>query len=86
MAKDYLEFQAFSLKGLGKQLRFEGFSASDAAYGASHAGANWMRQAARMAKDYLEFQAFSRTGLVKQLMFEGFTRTQALYGARAAGL
>jgi hypothetical protein len=85
-AQEYLQYQAFSLKGLASQLKFEGFSASDAAYGASHCGANWWKEAAAKAKDYLHMQAFSRSGLVAQLIFEGFTSAQALYGARAAGL
>ena len=34
-AKQYLQVQAFSLKGLVRQLKYEGFSTSDATYGAS---------------------------------------------------
>ena len=85
-AKTYLQYQAFSYKGLIKQLKFEKYSTSDATYGASHSGANWMKQAAKAAKTYLRYQAFSRGGLVEQLKYEGFTPAQALYGARAAGL
>lgn len=85
-AKEYLHLQAFSQKGLVKQLKFEGFSTSDATYGASHSGANWMKQAVRSAKEYLRLQAFSRRGMVDQLKFEGFTPAQALHGARGAGL
>ena len=85
-AKTYLQYQAFSHKGLIKQLKFEKYSTSDATYGASHSGANWMKQAAKSAKTYLRYQAFSRGGLVDQLKYEGFTPAQALYGARAAGL
>jgi hypothetical protein len=85
-AHEYLQFQAFSFKGLVSQLKFEGFSTSDATHGASHSGANWWKQAAAKAKEYLQMQAFSRSGLVAQLKFEGFTPAQALYGARAAGL
>ena len=86
VAKSYLEYQGFSLKGLVKQLKFEGFSTSDASYGASHAGANWMIQAVRVAKSYLEYQGFSFSGLVHQLEFEGFTPAQAVHGAHGAGL
>lgn len=86
MAKSYLGSQAFSLKGLAHQLKFEGFSKSDATYGASHSGGNWMKQAVRMAKSYLSSQPFSRSGLIRQLVFEGFTHPQALQGARGAGL
>ena len=85
-AHEYLQFSAFSLKGLVSQLKFEGFSTSDATYGASHSGANWMKEAAAKAKEYLQSQAFSRSGMIAQLNFEGFTSSQALYGARAAGL
>jgi Host cell surface-exposed lipoprotein len=84
-AKEYLQYEAFSLKGLIKQLKFEGFSTGDATYGASHAAANWMKEAVLKAKEYLKMQAFSYSGLVKQLEFEGFTPAQAKHGARAAG-
>src|SRR6476659_691539 len=69
MAKSYLSFQAFSLKGLVKQLKYEGFSKSDATYGASHSGANWMKQAVRMAKQYLRSMPFSRRGMIHQLQY-----------------
>jgi hypothetical protein len=85
-AKNYLQTQAFSFKGLVSQLKFEGYSTSDARYGTSHSGANWYKQAARKAKEYLRSMPFSRKGLVEQLQFEGFTHSQALYGVRAAGL
>jgi hypothetical protein len=85
-ARNYLQYQGFSLKGLIGQLKYEGYSTSDASYGASHSGANWMKEAAEAAKSYLRFQAFSRSGLVGQLEYDGFTPSQALYGARAAGL
>jgi len=85
-AQEYLQSQAFSLKGLVSQLKFEGFSTGDATYGSSHSGANWTKQAVAAAKEYLQSQAFSRKGLVEQLEFEGFTPSQALYAARAAGL
>jgi Host cell surface-exposed lipoprotein len=85
-AKSYLHSQAFSFKGLVSQLKYEGYSTSDARYGVSHSGANWMKQAARKAKEYLHSMPFSRKGLVEQLEYEGFTHAQALYGTRAAGL
>jgi Host cell surface-exposed lipoprotein len=85
-AKEYLHSQAFSFKGLVSQLKYEGFSRSDATYGVSHSGANWYKQAAKSAKQYLRTQAFSRRGLVEQLEYEGYTHSQALYGVRAAGL
>lgn len=85
-AREYLQVEAFSLKGLVKQLKYEGYSTSDATYGATHAGANWMKQAVRAAKEYLKLEAFSFSGMVQQLQFEGFTHAQAVHGARAAHL
>ena len=85
-AKTYLQYQAFSYKGLIKQLKFEKYSTSDATYGASHSGANWKKEAVEAAKGYLQSQAFSRSGLISQLKYEGFTSSQALYGVRATGL
>lgn len=85
-AESYLEYAAFSRKGLIQQLEFEGFSASDATYGVDHVDVNWKTQAAKKAASYLENTAFSRSGLIQQLEFEGFTRAQAKYGAAAAGL
>jgi host cell surface-exposed lipoprotein len=85
-AKDYLRYQAFSFKGLVGQLKYEGYSTGDARYGASHAGANWMKQAVKAAKDYLRSQAFSRSGLIGQLEYDGFTPAQARHGALAVGL
>jgi Host cell surface-exposed lipoprotein len=85
-AKEYLRSQAFSLRGLVSQLKYEGFSRRDARYGARHSGANWMKQAVRAAKEYLRSQPFSRRGLVEQLEYDGFTHPQARHGARAAGL
>ena len=85
-AREYLQLQAFSFLGLVAQLKFEGYSTSDARYGASHAGATWFKQAAKAAREYLKLQAFSFSGMVAQLQFEKYTRAQAVYGARAAGL
>jgi len=85
-AGDYLDYMAFSRKGLIEQLEFDGFSTADATYGAEHVEANWNEQAARKAKDYLDYMAFSRSGLIDQLEFDGFTAGQAEHGVDAAGL
>lgn len=82
-AKDYLDVMAFSYSGLIEQLEYEGFSHSEAAYGADHCGADWYEQAAEKAADYLEIMSFSYSGLVEQLEYEGFTHEQAVYGADA---
>jgi hypothetical protein len=85
-AQEYLNVQGFSRSGLIGQLKFEGFGAKDAAYGADHAGADWNEEAVKVAKSYLTVQNFSRAGLVDQLEFEGFTAKQAAYGVKGAGL
>ena len=84
-AKNYLDFSAFSYKGLKEQLEFEGYSADEAAYGVDNCGADWNEQAAKKAQSYLDFSSFSRDGLIEQLEFEGFTHEQALYGVSAVG-
>ena len=85
-AREYLGTQAFSFKGLISQLKFDGFTASQAKYGAKHVHANWNKEAAADAREYLQTQAFSRRGLIEQLEFDGFTPAQAAHGAKAAGL
>jgi hypothetical protein len=84
-AEDYLAVTAFSREGLIEQLEYEGFSHSDAVYGADHCGANWNQQAALKAQDYLSCMSFSRQGLIDQLGFDGFTHNQAVYGVEAVG-
>jgi hypothetical protein len=85
-AREYLQTAAFSFKGLVKQLKYEGYSTSDARYGTSHSGANWMKQAVRAAKEYLRTMPFSRSGMIEQLEYDGFTFAQARHGALAVGL
>lgn len=86
MAKQYLDYTAFSHSGLIEQLEYEGFSNTDATYGADNCGADWNAQAAKKAQEYLDYTAFSRQGLIEQLEYEGFTADQAAYGASAVGL
>jgi hypothetical protein len=84
VAQSYLRSQGFSRSGLIEQLEYEGFSRSDATWGASHAGANWLTQAVLVAKSYLRSQGFSRSGLIEQLEYEGFTHYQASFGVSRA--
>ena len=84
-AKEYLYSSAFSKNGLIKQLEYEGFSTSDATYGAEHCNANWNEQAAKKAKDYLSTMSFSRSGLIDQLEYEGFLASECEYGVKAVG-
>lgn len=84
-AISYLNSSAFSYSGLVEQLEYEGFSNSEATYGADHCGADWKEQALRKAKSYLNSSAFSESGLQEQLEYEGFTSDQASYGVANCG-
>lgn len=86
-ANSYLRFMSFSRQGLVHQLKYEGFSTSDAEFGANSTGANWSQQALNKAKNYLSFQAFSHNGLINQLtcQAEQFTDGQAIYAADNCG-
>ena len=75
----------FSYEGLIDQLEYEGFTHSEAVYGADNCGADWNEQAAMMAESYLDILPFSRSELIGQLEFEGFTHAQAVYGAEQNG-
>ncbi|WP_214627872.1 Ltp family lipoprotein [Paenibacillus agaridevorans] len=83
-AKNYLEYTAFSRKGLIEQLVFEGYDNTDAEYAVDRVNADWNEQAALKAKDYLEYSSFSEQGLIEQLEFEGFTNAQAKHGVSIA--
>lgn len=85
LAKSYLAFTSFSYSGLIKQLKYEGFTASEAKYGADHCGADWYKQAAKKAAEYLDLMPFSRSGLIEQLEYEGFTHEEAVYGVNQNG-
>jgi hypothetical protein len=84
-AKAYLKVSAFSHDGLVDQLEYEGYSYSEAVYGADNCGADWDEQAVKSAKSYLKVSAFSYDGLVDQLEYEQFTASQATYGADNCG-
>ena len=84
-AKAYLNYTAFSYDGLISQLLYEGYTKSEAKYGADHCGADWNEQAAKSATAYLKYTSFSRQGLIDQLEYEGFTYAQAVYGVEQNG-
>ncbi len=84
-AYSYLDFTAFSYKGLIEQLEYEGFTHDEAVYGADNCGADWNEQAALKAQQYLDYSSFSRSGLIEQLEYEGFTAEQAEYGVTQVG-
>ena len=83
-AKDYLQFSAFSYKGLIHQLEYEKYDNADATFAADNCGADWNEQAVKKAKQYLDVTHFSLDDLAHQLEYEGFTEEQALYGANEA--
>lgn len=83
-AKAYLNYSAFSYKGLIEQLEYEKYSNEDATYAADNCGADWNKQAVKSAKSYLEYSSFSREGLIEQLEYEGFSYEEAVYGAEEA--
>jgi hypothetical protein len=85
-AKDYLDYSAFSRKGLIEQLAYEGYSTKVAARAVDSLHVDWKEQAVGSAKEYLSGQSFSRRGLIEQLEYEGFSHTQAVYGVTKAGL
>lgn len=84
-AKQYLNYTAFSYKGLVEQLEFEGYTSEEAKFGAVNCGADWNEQAAKCAQQYMDYTSFSRSGLIDQLEYEGFTKEQAEYGAKVVG-
>jgi hypothetical protein len=85
-ATSYLSTAAFSRTGLAKQLKYEGFSDPDVAYGVDHVTVNWTEQADKKAASYMSYSSFSKSGLIKQLRYEGFTPDEAAHGAASVGL
>lgn len=81
----YLNVIPFSYTGLIKQLKHDGYSDSEAKYGADNCGADWKEQAARAAQQYLDLASFSRSGLINQLIHDGYTQEEAEYGVTQAG-
>ena len=85
-AHDYLDTMAFSRSGLIDQLKYEGYTNSEAEYAVDNCGADWDYQAVLMAEEYLDTMPFSRSRLIEQLEYEGFSYSQASAAATAAGL
>lgn len=86
-AKAYLSLgTGFSRSGLIDQLKFEGYTDSEAEYAAKNCGADWKKEAVKCAASYLALDiGFSKTKLIEQLEYEGFTHDQAVYGAEQNG-
>lgn len=87
-AKDYLDYTAFSHKGLIQQLVVgDGYTTEDATLAVNSITVDWNAQAAKAAQDYLDYTSFSHSGLINQLMVgDGYTSAQAAYGVAAVGL
>jgi hypothetical protein len=85
-AQSYLDYSAFSRKGLIEQLEFEDYTKADATFAVDYVDPNWNEQAAKAAADYLDYSSFSRQGLIDQLIFEGYSQSQAEYGVNQTGL
>lgn len=85
-AKAYLDYTAFSRKGLIDQLKFDNFSTEDATYAVDHIKVDWNEQALKKGKAYMNYTSFSRNGLIEQLEFDGFTSEQATYAVNKIGL
>lgn len=84
-AYNYLDYTAFSYKGLVTQLEYEGYSNADAVFAVDRCGADWNEQAAKAAANYLDYSSFSRQGLIDQLLYEGYSTEQATSGVAAVG-
>lgn len=85
-AKNYIAGAAYSYNGLIDQLVADGYSYSEAQYGADNCGANWNEQAAALAQKYIQKDAVAtKEELVDMLLADGFTYEQAVYGAESNG-
>lgn len=86
-AKAYLALgSGFSRQGLIDQLKFEGFTDSEAEYAVKNCGADWKQEAVKCAAAYLDLDfGFSKSKLIEQLEYEGFTHDQAVYGVEQNG-
>ena len=92
-----MNYSSFSLDGLISQLEFEGFTSSQAKYGANAVMGNSItnsnsggtsiskQNALKSAKSYLNYSAFSYTGLIEQLEFEKYSYEDAVYAADNCG-
>lgn len=84
-AQNYIDLMGFSYSGLVDQLKFEGYTDSEAAYGASNCGADWNAAAVKSAQSYLSLMSMSRDELYSQLEFDGYTPEQINYALSAVG-
>lgn len=91
-AQDYLDYSAFSRRGLIDQLSSKygaGFAIGDATWAVDQLGVDWKQQAVRSAREYLDYSSFSRQGLIEQLSSSygaQFTLEEATYAVNKIGL
>ena len=76
-AQSYLESSGFSRNGLIEQLKYDGYTGSDATTAVDSLDMNWIKQAKKTAKSYLQDSGFSRNGLIEQLEYDGYTISDA---------
>ena len=81
-AKEYVRVSGISKKFLIEMLIDDGYTKSEAKYGAAHCKANWMKQATRCARQYLKVSAMSRSELYEFLRDDGFTKKQANHAVK----
>lgn len=84
-AKSYLKYSNFSYSGLISQLKYEGYTDTEATYAVDNCGADWFKQALGSAKTYLKYSHFSYSGLIDQLEYEGFSNEEAIYAVDNCG-
>lgn len=91
-ARSYLDMQAFSRKGLIKQLSAQAgdqFPEKVAVAAVDSLHVDWNEQAVKAAKGYLDMGPMSKAELTRQLESDagdGFTHAQAVYGVKHSGL
>ena len=83
-AEGYIEFSAFSKKGLIQQLSSkagDGYPKADAVFAVNHIDVDWSEQAVKAAESYIDFAPFSKKGLTEQLSSkagDGYTKAEAV--------
>ena len=83
-AKLYLSSMPLSYQGVLDQLEFDGYTSSEAQYGADNCGASWKEQAVRSAETYLGTMPLSEKRLREQLSFDGYTDEEVEYAIEKA--
>ncbi len=73
-AKNYLEYTAFSRKGLIEQLEYDDFSTEDATFAVDHITVDWNEEGSEVCEKLISTtQPSPVAGLIEQLEYYGFT-------------